>query len=144
MKILIACLLLFALGLASAAPQIPYNIPFRPTDRGVYYDLETQGKEKNLENEANSQAVAALPFILPPLISIGKMALRHAVCEAVAQLQKYADNKEKDAQIMALINTVDELFGVKEADKLYKKNGRIAKAELFDLVKELAKDYLCA
>lgn len=140
MKILIACLLLFALGLASAAPQIPYNIPFRPTDLGGYYDLETQGKGKNLENEVNNQAIGTALQLLP---IITKGIAKFVLCKKVTQLQDYTNNEERDAQIMALINTVDELFGVKEADKLYKKNGRIAKAELFDLVKELAKDYLC-
>ena len=140
---LIACLLLLALGLTSAAPQFPYNFQLKPTDLGLYYDLDTQGKEQSLENEANNQvvsAVAALPFVLPPLISIGKAALKHFVCEAVTQ---YADSKERDAQIMALGEVVDEWFGVTEADKLNMKNNHIAKAELFDWAKEVAKDYLC-
>ena len=148
MKILIAFLLLFALGLASAAPRLYYNFPLESTDLGGI-DLGIQGKEKHLENEAKSQVIsaavvgAALPFILPPLISGTKRLAKYIVCDELTQLQEYTDNEEKDAKIMALVKIMDDLFDVKETNKIKKqlstKNNRVAEAELFDWVK----DYLC-
>ena len=149
MKILIAFLLLFALGLASAAPRLPYNFPFESTDLGGI-DLGIQGKEKHLENEAKNQVFsaaavvgAALPYILPTLISGTKRLAKYVVCDELTQLQEYTDNEEKDAKIMALVKIMNDLFDAKETNKIKKqlstKHNRVAETELFDW----AKGYLC-
>ena len=147
MKILIAFLLLLALGLTSAAPRFPYNFPFEPTDLGGI-DAGTQGTKNAVENEAKSQVISAailgtvLPIILPPLISVAKRLAKSVVCEELAQLQEYTDNKEKDAKIMALAAAMGDFLTAKEMDKfkqLNAKDDRVARAELFDW----AKQYLC-
>ena len=146
---LITFLLLSALGLASAAPQhlYHYNFPLESTDLEEI-DLDTQGKEKTLENEVNSQVIpevvgVALPYILRLLASGTKGLAKYVVCDELTQLQEYTDNEEKEAKIMALVKVMDDLLDAKETNKIKKqlnrKDNRVAEAELFDL----AKEYLC-
>ena len=139
MKILIAFLLLFALGLASAAPQFPYKFL---TDLGGY-DVGTQGIEKH---QANSQVIPAVVgtvlSLLPSVISWSKKAAKYIVCDEVTRLQDYTDIEERDAKIMALVKIMDDLLDAKETNKFQQhsmKDNRVAEAELFDW----AKDYLC-
>ena len=77
-EVLLALLLLSALGIASAVPQFSYNIPIDSTDlEGI--DLGTQGRKNTLEDVAKSQYCGfcctfgvVLPFIVPPPISGAK------------------------------------------------------------------------
>lgn len=138
-------LLLFALGLASAAPR-PFNdFPFVG---GI--DFGTQGKKSTLESEAKSQwigtVLSLLPYAIKGVTGIAKGAkgiAKYIVCDELAQLQQYTDSSEdKDAKIMALVNVMGDFLTAKEMDKfkqLNMKDNRIAEAELFDW----AKEYLC-
>ena len=144
MKTLVAfLLLLFALGLASAAPRSFDDFPFVGE-----INLGTQGKKSTLENEAKSQllipaAVGTALSLLPYVAKGAKKIAKYIVCDKLAQLQQYTDSSEdKDAKIMALVNVMGDFLTAKEMDKfkqLNMKDNRIAEAELFDW----AKEYLC-
>ena len=129
---------------SSTAPHFHYNFSFEPT-RG--YDLITQGKEKHLESEANSQVIPAVVDVvlklLPVLVSGAKGLAKYVICDKLTQLQEYTNNEQKGAKIMVLVKEMDDLLDAKETNKIKKQlnmiNNRVAEAELFDW----AKDYLC-
>ena len=135
-------LLLFALGLASAAPRPFDDFPFLEE-----IDLGTQGKKGTLESEAKSQWISTVVGtalkLLPYFAKGAKRIAKYIVCDELAQLQQYTDSsEEKDAKIMALVNIMGDLLTAKEMDKfkqLNMKDNCIAEAELFDW----AKEYLC-
>ena len=137
--ILIGFLLLFALGIASAAPQ-----HLHPAD----YYIGTQGKENALENEAESQVISAIGTALELLPYIAKGAkgiAEYILCDQLTQLQEYRStgNEERDAKVMAMVKIMGDLHTAKEMDKFKQLNeqgnNRVAEVELFDW----AKEYLC-
>ena len=141
--ILIGFLLLFALGIASAAPRFLHNFLLEPID-----DIGTQGKENAVKNEAESQVVSlaldVAKTVLPIIAEGAKGLAKYVLCDELAQLQEYRStgNEERDAKIMALVKIMGDLHTTKEVDKFKQLNvqdNRVAEAELFDW----AKEYLC-
>ena len=137
--VLIGFLLLFALGIASAAPRF-----LHPTD----YDIGTQGKQNAVENAAESQVVSlaldVAKTVLPIIAEGAKGLAKYVLCDELAQLQEYRStgNEERDAKIMALVKIMGDLHTTKELDKFKQLNvqdNRVAEAELLDW----AKEYLC-
>ena len=137
MKVTIVCLLLLILGLASAIPQWPLRYQY-PLKTGGLGTLETE-----LSDEvAKSQVFPA--FLIPILASAApKVAsgiiqlLKYAVCDNTdSQLQAYANNEERDAKIMALVEVMNDLLTAeKQLDKVTQLNmqdNRVAEIELFD------------
>lgn len=138
--ILIGFLLLFALGIASAAPRHLHSPD---------YYIGTQGKENALENEAESQVISAAIGtaleLLPYIAKGAKGIAEYVLCDELTQLQEYRStgNEERDAKVMALVKIMGDLHTAKEMDKFkqlnMQGNNRVAEAELFDW----AKEYLC-
>ena len=140
MKVLIVCLMiiLFALGLTSAAPrQFPMKFPL-----GKPRNL--LGDEQNGKTAMNQVLPALAPLLASQLLplgaTVGKKAVQYVVCDRNTQLQEYADNEEIDAQIMALVKVMNDLLAAQEkvnkVKKLNTKDNRIAEAELFDSVSD--------
>ena len=126
MKVLIAGLVLLALGLASATWQGHYN----------------NGKELTDET-ATSQVfpVALVPVLVkaaPKVVAMALDLLRYAVCDNTAdsQLQAFANIEEENAEVMALVNVMNDLLTAEEkldeVKQLNMKSTLIAEAELFD------------
>ena len=129
-----------ALGLASAAPGLPLR--YLPMQTGP---VEFSTLERELDEEvATSQnippeVVQFLVKLAPKVISGVMQLLRYAVCDSQdSQLQENANNEERNAKIMALVEAMDGLLEVEgKLDGVKRINMRsnlIAEAELFDWV----------
>lgn len=129
MKVLIVGFVVLALGLASAIPQRSIrNIP------GHF----NNGKELTDET-ATSEVfpVVLIPVLVaaaPKVVALALDLLRSAVCDTDPQLQGF---EEQNAQIMALVNVMNDLLIAEEnLDEVIKqqnmKNDLVAEAELFD------------
>ena len=134
MKVLVVCCLLFlALGLVSAAPR----------SLSLYNPLDTPWKWQRDEVATSEvyippELVQALAKAAPQVISGVIKLLRYAVCDNTAdsQLQAFASNEERDAQIMALVKVMNNLLAAEEklneVKQLNMKSNLIAEMELFD------------
>lgn len=132
MKILIICLHLFALRLASASPP---SFSFFNT-----LSPDTPGKEQS--EVATSQFIPTclileIAKVAPQVISEVIKLLRYVVCDNTtdSQLQAFADNEERDDQIIALVKVMNDLLAAEEklneVKRLNMKGNLIAKAEFF-------------
>ena len=136
MKILSICFFVLALGLASAAPR--RSLP------NFFYALDTPRK-------AQSNEIVTDQVVIPPgvILGIAKMApevmsgviklLKSVVCDNTdSQLQAFANNEERDANIMGLVRVMNDLLTadekLDEVKQLKMKGNLIAEAELFDWV----------
>ena len=140
MKILSICFFVLALGLASAAPR--RSVP------NFFYALDTPRKEQSNEVATVTNQVAiniATKIILelvkkaPDVISAVIELLKAAVCDNTdSQLQAFANNEERDADIMGLVRVMNDLLTadekLDEVKQLKMKGNLIAEAELFDWV----------
>ena len=130
MKVLIAGLVLLALGLASAVPQWSISGHFN------------NGKELTDETAASQVFPVALVKVLvaaaPKVVAMALDLLRYAVCDNTAdsQLQAFANIEEENAEVMALVNIMNDLLTAEEkldeVKQLNMKSTLLAEAELFD------------
>jgi hypothetical protein len=138
MKILIiVSFFLLALGLASAGPR--KSLP------NFFKALDAPGKKQ-------SNAVATDQIVIPPevILGIAKAApkviagvikfLKLVVCDNTdsAQLQVFANNEERDANVMALVKVMHSVLAAEEKldeiKQLSMKGNLVAETELFDWV----------
>lgn len=156
MKILIVFLLLFALGLASAAPRwMPMTIPNKHGRVQSKFPLVTGtprilGGEPQNDKTAMKQVLPLLTLapnalqLAPTLFemgnfgaSLGKEVVKYVICDPDSQLQEY---EERDAKIMALVKVMSDMLAAQEnlsqAKKLNMKDNLVAEAELFDSISD--------
>ena len=136
MKILIVCFFLLTLGLASATPSGSLS--------NFFYALDTPGKKKSDKVAASQvtidpQLIIAIAKAAPEIISGVIKLLKYTVCDNTdSQLQFFASNGEKDANIMALVKVMNDLLAAEEeldeVKQLNMKGNLVAEAELFDWV----------
>ena len=133
MKILSICFFVLALGLASAAPR--RSIP------NFFYALDTPRKAQS--NEIVTDQVAIPPGIILEIVKMTSKVmiklLKSVVCDNTdSQLQAFANNEERDANIMGLVRVMNDLLTadekLDEVKQLKMKGNLIAEAELFDWV----------
>ena len=133
MKILNICFFILALGLASAAPR--RSLP------NFFYALDTPRKAES--NEIVTDQVAFPPGIILEIVKMTSKVminlLKSVVCDNTdSQLQAFANNEERDANIMGLVRVMNDLLTadekLDEVKQLKMKGNLIAEAELFDWV----------
>lgn len=115
MKVIIVCLLLFILGLASTAPQLfPSKFGrLSPTFSGVTGSPRVHlGGESQTDKIATNQFISALAA--PVLGHLGKEAVKYVVCDRTSRLQEYTNNEERDAKIMALVKSMSDMLAALE------------------------------
>lgn len=133
MKILSICFFVLVLGLASAAPR--RSLP------NFFYALDTPRKAQS--NEIVTDQVAIPPGIIPEIVTMTSKVmiklLKSVVCDNTdSQLRAFANNEERDANIMGLVRVINDLLTadekLDEVKQLKMKGNLIAEAELFDWV----------
>ena len=140
MKVFVICLLVFALGLASAAPRLfPSNLgrlsPTFPRITGTPHTL--LGGESQTDKMVTNQVISALA---PVLGHLGKEAVKYVVCDHTSRLQEYTDNEERDAKIMALVKSMSDMLAAQEilnkVKKLNMEGNLVTEAGWFDSISD--------
>ena len=149
MKVSVFCLLLFVVGLGSAAPRFPSSkFPSRPgmvTPILIGTPRTLLGGEPQNDKTAMNQVLPLLAPVLGSTLldlgtSVGKNVLKNVVCDPYLQLQEYADNEERDAKMMSLVKVMSDILVVQgKLSKVKNHNvekNLVAEAEFFDSVSD--------